>query len=387
MRTLRLFVVILSLIVFSLALMLMLSRQGSAERAWMIVFTRSFRNEWFLVTVLPNGQVLEKPTEMRGELVWSPDNEWVAYIDSRRLDQRPLYRARPTGKNRQLLLEDAVSVVGLNWSPDREWLYFYSSGPISPVRQLFRLHVEGGNTTRLDLLDNPYCCDWSADGEWMLVDVGNSVVQSRPDGTDVQEIASMDDFDVSYPQFAADDRVIFSASQVPRTNIIYQVDMKSSDVEQISHTDYSFLPSVSPDGEQVVFLATQLDTFLTHLYKIDLDDSQPQVLTELTDYYYEYDPFISNLIWSPDGESILFLAQHDGGQGLFQVSAEGGAVETVFRVSDGKATRPHFLPFPQKNFNGWIWVLMGSGALSFVLMLQFRAKIELLGQVVIANLC
>ena len=89
-------------------------------------------------------------------------------------------------------------------------------------------------------------------------------------------------------------------------------------------------PSLSPDGQQVAFIAgagTKRNVFIT-----DLVGSEPRQVTFR-------DHCDGDLAWSPDGRTIAFLAEANGRNQVWTVDTVGGApvpfVESFSAVRDG----------------------------------------------------
>lgn len=373
MRLIRLFVLIASLMSLTTTLTLMLGRMQSTDGLWTITFTHNRIAGWHLVEILPNGNTVEQPTSLQGQLFWSPDYQWVAYLELIGNSQKRLVRSHPDGSDHQILVENATNFQGtVKWSPDGESLFFTDLATGSGY-DIFRLNVNTLERERLGLFGLPFCCQWSPDEEWLLVDGGTSVHRLRSDGTQLETIFESSDSDVSYPQYALNGQtIVFTAYTVPRTSIIYRADVNGENLQQLSPSDYSFLPSVSPDGTQVVFLATDLNTFYTSLYRKEIGKEQVYTLTDLTDYFYDYNPFLSNLIWSPMGDNIIFLAIHQNQQGLFQVPIDGGEIQTLFNVTQGRAIAPHYIPFQGITWRGWQWFFLSILGLGFSYLMTIR---------------
>lgn len=85
-------------------------------------------------------------------------------------------------------------------------------------------------------------------------------------------------------------------------------------------------PRVSPDGRQVLFVATdssRLGYAQRHLAILPLEGGTPRKLT------FHFDRSVSNHQWSPDGRFVYFTAASEGDFPLFRISSEGGEVETL----------------------------------------------------------
>ena len=73
---------------------------------------------------------------------------------------------------------------------------------------------------------------------------------------------------------------------------------------------------ISPDGKQILF------TYKGDIYKVATEGGDATRLTAL-------DSYESMPIWSPDGKTIAFLSDRNGGQDIFTMSADGGKATRI----------------------------------------------------------
>lgn len=106
-------------------------------------------------------------------------------------------------------------------------------------------------------------------------------------------------------------------------------------------------PALSPSGRELAYVRTPADwlwddharTFEIHV--LDLMDGKDRMLLGSTD--------ASELIWTPDGELILFQASDHGVTGLWRVSARGGEGEPLTNIGMWTAKNSFFVKNPSRN--------------------------------------
>lgn len=122
--------------------------------------------------------------------------------------------------------------------------------------------------------------------------------------------------------------------RTPPTRTLWLVDARDGDVIHRFKTDLdqALSPSIGPDG-RVVFAAHRSGVRDVYLY-----DPRTEELANLTqDEFYDYAP-----VWSPDGQSIVFVSHVLGADKLFRIdlSRPQERVQLTFGLSDD--TQPAF---------------------------------------------
>ncbi len=146
-------------------------------------------------------------------------------------------------------------------------------------------------------------------------------------------------------QWSADgSHVVFvQYSQAELENRIYVVASDGSDLDLIVEDGYD--PSISPDGERVVYTAPEAHRdlpFLIETRKIDGSDRQrPTEAGREPNYLYP--------AWSPDGTRIAFARFSESGEffedsGIFTMAADGADVRWLLRSSSLHVAGPVWSP-------------------------------------------
>ena len=213
---------------------------------------------------------------------WSPDARDIAFVDAQQSGSAfPEYLVvvDANGTNPFLVTPTAADRSGPTWSPDGSMLAYGYGGTRIAV-----IGTEGGGSdepiTQPSEFANDSAPDWSPVGDtivfqrnWPLNDSSNLVVVN-PDGTGEHDL----------------------------TTVSSRRDQK---------------PSVSPDGETVVF-ARQVGGTSFDLYTVPIDGGTEVQITD-TPGFSEWDP-----VWSPDGTKIAFSAQNASlNWDIYVVNADG----------------------------------------------------------------
>ena len=169
---------------------------------------------------------------------------------------------------------------------------------------------------------------WSPDGsEIMLLSRRTGTRQSElyivPSNQERPEARLI--LEGEYPTWGADGTVIFKGWVT--TGIGLQI--ASSDVtdyETLTDDDSDTAPSISPDGQRVVFMSRRSGNW--DIYMINTDGSG---LVQLTN-----DPADDGLpTWSPDGRAIAFVSNRGGPWAVWAMTPRGTGIRQLFTMQGG----------------------------------------------------
>ena len=317
----------------------------------------------------------------------SPDGEWVAYVvrsaDTLRDErQSDLWMVRWDGSRTvQLTHTTDESERAPRWSPDGRWLAFLSSrGDSNEVSQLWLMDRAGGEAERITSTPggvNDYA--WAPDGSRLVLVVRDAEpADSMAAGTDTTK---------KRPKPIVVDRFFFKQDIEgylgSRRDHLWLLDLRSRTLAQLTQGSFDdVLPAWAPDGRAIAFVSKRgpdpdrSDDW--NLYAVeptpgveprrlttyDGNDGDPSWVSRpawspdsrrlaylragpLRRIYYaaqklatvsadgtgealvspRLDRWVSQPVWSGDGEGIYFLLEEDRAYHLARVPAAGGEVE------------------------------------------------------------
>lgn len=136
--------------------------------------------------------------------------------------------------------------------------------------------------------------------------------------------------------WSPDGDVLAFFGRTPPTRTLFLVDTRNGDVlhEFRTELDQALSPSIGPDG-RVLFAAHRNGVRDIYLY-----DPDTEALANLTqDELYDYAP-----VWSPDGESIVFVSHVLGADKLFRIDLARPQERVQLTFGSSNDTQPAFSP-------------------------------------------
>ncbi|MHC5064895.1 MAG: serine/threonine-protein kinase, partial [Planctomycetota bacterium] len=244
-----------------------------------------------------NGEVLREHTlpsewtEWRGELSWSPNGRFFAFVDTvdpHTSDTNRLWILRAADGASFPLSDGRNRVVSPDWSRDSQHLYYLSNRGGS--RDLWR-----------QVLDE----DGEPEGEPVAITAGIDMARASLSGDGTQ---------IAY-------------SRGGRMVNLWRAPLRKgnpvgwSDTRQVTFDDARIeYADISPDGKQLVLSSNRSGN--PDLWRVPSEGGEMQILTD--DPTPDWFPR-----WSPDGKSILFYAYRSGNRDLWLMPSEGGAARQL----------------------------------------------------------
>jgi Tol biopolymer transport system component len=218
------------------------------------VACHSCRSEIQVVASRPSPQGRRGRTIAAGfDPAWSPDGRWIAFVGA----GGGIYRIRPDGSGRRLIVKGGLADDSPSWSPDAKQIVFTEQETASR----WRLYVVGaGGVGRVPLAtgDGPAVDPaWSPDGRriafarqrgiWQIATVpargGRVRVVSRGSGSD------------SSPSWSRDSRHLVFVRQQRFGTAIYAMDVAGRHLRRITPRSMAVAvgPAWSPGGSRIAF--------------------------------------------------------------------------------------------------------------------------------------
>ncbi len=144
----------------------------------------------------------------------------------------------------------------------------------------------------------------------------------KPDGSGEYNLTGTLDNTFAEAPVWSPDASIIAFDGVPNSDVLRDIFLVtvSPNPEQwalTSQPGYDCYPSFSPDGERIVYMAEHEGN--RDLFIMDMDGNDVAQLTDEPTYDYEPN-------WSPDGEKILFVSRRGGNSEIYVMDADGSDV-------------------------------------------------------------
>ena len=242
------------------------------------------------------GETQRVPLPGRGanrfDLGWSPDEDFVAYVDADTsgVEVNQLLVLRMSDGEAFQITDGRSKVWSPVWSPDGRTLFYVSN--------------RGGS---MDLWSQPMAEEGRPDGDPQPLSVG-LVIRSAAFSRDGTKLA--------YSR----GRPVANLWRVP---ILADRPATWADAEQLT-VDQAFIDSVdvSPDGQRLLFNSDRSGN--QDLWIMPVEGGDMQQLT--TEPMPDWAP-----MWSPNGEDIAFYSYRSGNRDIWVMPASGGAARQVTR--------------------------------------------------------
>jgi Tol biopolymer transport system component/DNA-binding winged helix-turn-helix (wHTH) protein len=268
-----------------------------------------------------------------GAPAWSPDGKLIAFS----------IIATETGRRRMKVISVSVAdrtestLISPSWSNIRDvaWLPDGSALIINgrdeasepePRLQVWRVPLTGGEARRItNDLNNYFSISLSFDGstlialQWQTTSGLWIAPAENPSAAAPVTAGTLDRKDGSLGLTVAPDGRLIYVSDHSGKRDLWSINADGTGLRQLTdatHKDHS--PVVSPDGRYIVFQSCRNanNDRAYNIWRVDADGRNP---TQLTRGTYDSEP-----TFSPDSESVVYVAQEDHVPKLRRVSISGG---------------------------------------------------------------
>ena len=159
------------------------------------------------------------------------------------------------------------------------------------------------------------------------VQAKNQICILNADGSNFRRLTTDDNRQHYYPSISPDgNSVVYAAFREPNIYEIYEMNISSGSVTQLTDRLGNINgPEISPDGSTIAFKLSTLNS--NQIWLMDRNGENPRPVPNALGW----DP-----TWSPDGMSILFASDIQGGVQLYTIKLDGSE---LLKISNLPAIR------------------------------------------------
>jgi TolB protein len=266
---------------------------------------------------------------------WSPDGRYIAYHVTD-FSVHGIYVMNADGSNRRRLTPEGGTDFTFDWSPDGRDMAV-ESGYTGDTQAIYLIDVDTSSRRQLSPADTLYASPvWSPDGQQIMFlscciygPNRGGLYTIHPDGTNLRLLTS-DEVRPHFPRWSPDgQQIAFTSSTGDRTNgVIYVMGADGSNPRQLTPND---LDSISlkwiPDSTGIIFLMRHSDATHIGIYILDTTDGSIRPLGSVSEH-------ISEVIYSSDGQLVVFTSHQDGDSELYLMYANGTGLRQLTDNND-----------------------------------------------------
>jgi serine/threonine protein kinase/Tol biopolymer transport system component len=247
----------------------------------------------------------------------SPQYQWTKAIDcspktgllllaTQTTEKFQIWVMKPDGTEQRKLIEERQEIQTARWSPDERAIYYFRDD--GDTASLVKISTEKDSTVP-------------------------SVLES---GLETSDFFTVSAYGAQLAYTRTQQYSNFWTASVPRKGAAAKIPEK----RLTSETLFYAFPSVSPDGQSVVFVISSGGK--THVYKMPVEGGQPTQLTF-------FDSSIPTTpAWSPDGRQIAFICDQGGIPKVWIVNADGSSTRVLDKTNASDTNyRVSWAPYPQ----------------------------------------
>ncbi|MEQ8674030.1 MAG: DPP IV N-terminal domain-containing protein [Aggregatilineales bacterium] len=333
----------LALFVFVPILLVMVVWSLLPFRGDVLIFSAYLEDHYSVFTLDIDRHIIHTVTPFNGNVYnprWSPDGEQIAFVYG-----RDIYVSDASGRyaynltNTREIITNTLPV----WSPDGAHIAFVSDRV--GQQNLFVMDRNGENvrnlTPELEVRNAPI---WSPDSTQLLLNVNDGTESQMVRVTfETGEIAGFEGAGevVGGIAWSPDGSQLAYLRWNDRTFQLVVEDISTGDTQIIHDSiNTTSLPHWSPDSTKLTYVIS-IQNGQRIVYVRDLRDNDDK---ELFGFGLTRNIIIESPRWSPDGERIAFLSNHESLTALYTISTRGGGLERISPANLSLVSDPQWRP-------------------------------------------
>lgn len=193
---------------------------------------------------------------------WSPDGEWIAFIESFAVDESHITIMRKDGTDMKVMLSTMANLGGIDWHPKGNTLvYSKSTAPVGGNYEIFIVDVATDSSTRLTYKSgSDFSPDFSPEGDQIVFNSQDSNEKMQifimdSDGTNIRQF-TYGERDYHGPRWSPiGNKILFSQRDDGKDSEIYILNLNNMSVTKLTNNlVHDSGSSWSNDGQWIVFV-------------------------------------------------------------------------------------------------------------------------------------
>lgn len=266
---------------------------------------------------------------------WSPDSTRLAFVSKRGDDKAQIWIIPIEGGEAKQLTHVSNGASNPRWSSDGKRIAFLKDEKDSAVEERRKKAQDDRIVMGVDDFKQQHL--WAIEVETLDDEpellfslVGEGSVEDSD--VDKSQRLTVGDFHVSEPDWSPDgEQIVFIATPSPKSNdtmfngTVHVVDIETKNLQKLTaHTGGESTPRWSPDGGQIAYLHSPAGYGQKDLHVISVRGGASTNLTAT-----QLDRNADLPVWSPDGETLYFIAMDRVRWQLYSTSKGTGEIRQI----------------------------------------------------------